>query len=161
MASAWSVLGTGRCLPAPKSSKTVRRLAKVTSAEATTKSVVDEFVRRLSGRGGSPVELFGESVDHYVPGSPTVPWTGRRTTRREVQEFFSQLAAHLEPRNFSVRKSLIDGGDAVILGDFAYTVRANGKPFEGQFALHLSVEDSQIVRYHMYEDSYALAAALT
>lgn len=130
----------------------------VTQSEAT-RSVVDDFVRRAGGEG-SAVELFAERVDHYVPGSPDVPWTGRRSTRAEVEEFFGQLGAHLEPRLFSVRGVLIDGSDAVVLGDFAYTVRSNGKPFEGQFALHLSVEDSRIVRYHMYEDSYALADAL-
>lgn len=104
--------------------------------------------------------MFAESVDHYVPGADTVAWTGRRSTRAEVAEFFRMLGDNLRPRSFEVSQLIVEDSDGVALGRFAYTVRSNGRPFEGQFALHLTVRDGSITRYHMYEDSYALERAV-
>lgn len=125
-----------------------------------TRRTIESFLRRLGG-GEDVSDIFAETVDHYVPGAEAVPWTGRRSTRAEVAEFFGLLREHLEPRSFELSRLIAQGADGVALGRFEYTVRSNGRPFEGQFALHLTVEDGLIVRYHMYEDSYALERAVT
>ncbi|WP_081416828.1 carboxymuconolactone decarboxylase family protein [Arthrobacter castelli] len=143
-------------------------LLPVTAPPATgNPETADSTGRTVQGffdslANGEPVSaMFAESVDHYVPGAQTVPWTGRRSTRAEVSEFFDLLGEHLQPRSFEVSQLFVHGSDAVALGRFAYTVRSNGRPFEGQFALHLTIENGLITRYHMYEDSYALEQAVT
>lgn len=145
-----------------------RDLLPVTAPSATdtaetedaTRRTIHDFFARLAH--GEPVNgMFAEAVDHYVPGAETVPWTGRRSTRAEVNEFFDLLGEHLQPRSFELSQLLVQGTDAVALGQFAYTVRSNGRPFEGQFALHLTVTNGLLTRYHMYEDSHALEQALS
>lgn len=126
----------------------------------TTRQTIESFFRRLSS-GEDVSDIFAESVDHYVPGAEAVPWTGRRSTRAEVAEFFGMLREYLEPRSFDLTQLIVQDYEAVALGRFAYRVRSNGRPFEGQFALHLTVADGLITRYHMYEDSYALERAVT
>ena len=128
--------------------------------EKSTRHTIETFFRRL-GAGEDVSDMFADAVDHYVPGSEAVPWTGRRSTRAEVAEFFAMLRDHLAPRSFELTQLIVEGADGVALGRFAYTVRSNGRPFEGQFALHLTVEEGLVVRYHMYEDSHALDRAVT
>lgn len=137
----------------------VARLAAMEQSEQSRRTI-ETFFRRLTG-GEDVNDMFAEPVDHYVPGAEVVPWTGRRSTRPEVAEFFDMLRTHLEPRDFALSQLIVGGEDAVALGRFAYTVRSTRRPFEGQFALHLTVKDDQITRYHMYEDSYALERAFT
>jgi ketosteroid isomerase-like protein len=38
-------------------------------------------------------------------------------------------------------------------------VRATGRTFTNDFALHITVTDGLITAYHMYEDSHAISAA--
>jgi ketosteroid isomerase-like protein len=71
------------------------------------------------------------------------------------------LRQYLQPRKFELSRPIVQGADGVALGQFEYTVRSNGRPFEGQFALHLTVTDGRFVRYHMYEDSYTLERPVT
>lgn len=136
------------------------RSARDVEVTEQTRRVVEAFFDRLeSGEGIS--DMFAESVDHYVPGAETVPWTGRRSTRAQVTEFFNVLGQYLAPRSLDLSQVVVQGSDGIALGRFEYTVRSNGRPFEGQFALHLTITDGLIVRYHMYEDSYALERAIS
>ena len=41
------------------------------------------------------------------------------------------------------------------------TVLSNGTAYTSPFALHLTVEDGLITRYHIYEDSLTVAHALS
>jgi hypothetical protein len=36
-------------------------------------------------------KLFAETIDWDVPGATTVPWTGRRSKRHEVADYFMTL----------------------------------------------------------------------
>jgi ketosteroid isomerase-like protein len=56
-------------------------------------------------------------------------------------------------------KVLVDGRDAVVLGDIRQTVKVTGRPYHARCALHLTVDGGVITRYHVYEDSLAVAQA--
>ncbi len=56
---------------------------------------------------------------------------------------------------------LVDGADAVVLGEIRQSVRATGVPYTAMCALRLTVEDGLITAYHVYEDSLPVANALT
>ncbi|WP_240323189.1 MULTISPECIES: nuclear transport factor 2 family protein [Amycolatopsis] len=55
---------------------------------------------------------------------------------------------------------LVEGRDAVVLGEIQHTVRATDQPYTARCAVHLTVEDGLITRYHVYEDSLSVAQAL-
>jgi ketosteroid isomerase-like protein len=44
-------------------------------------------------------------------------------------------------------------------GRLRNTVKRNGRTLKTNFALHATVKDQRITRYHLYEDSYAVAQA--
>jgi uncharacterized protein len=133
----------------------------------TTYDTVHELLRRI-GEGDTDriAALFAEQSDWRfnwpAEGHPSVPWIRPRSSRRDVAEHFRMLGEHHVPeRNgTSVARILVDGDDAVVLGDIAQTARATGRAYTSPFALHLTVENGLITRYHIYEDSLTVARAL-
>ncbi|MFJ3786700.1 nuclear transport factor 2 family protein [Streptomyces sp. NPDC090093] len=126
-----------------------------------TLRTVDAFFERF-GAGDLPglLELFADTVDFDVPGSPDVPWTGARSGRGEIAGFFTVLGAALTPpEEFTVTATVVDGVHAVVTGRSRFGVVATGKTFTNPFALHFTVVDGKITGYHMHEDSHAIAAA--
>ncbi|WP_101790472.1 nuclear transport factor 2 family protein [Nonomuraea indica] len=131
-----------------------------------------EIVQRLlglmaAGDHDGAAELFAERIDWQLnwpaEGHPAVPWIRPRTGRADVAGHFRMLEEHHVPEanGTSVTRILVDGDDAVVLGHIVQTVRANGKSYTSPFALHLTVEDGLITRYHIYEDSLTVAEALS
>ncbi|MEV0150763.1 MULTISPECIES: nuclear transport factor 2 family protein [unclassified Nonomuraea] len=133
-----------------------------------TRKIVEELLGRMAkGDHDGAAELFAEEIDWQLDwpeeGHPAVPWIRRRTGRSDVAGHFRMLAEYHVPElnGTSVTRILVDGPDAVVLGHIRQTVRANGRAYTSAFALHLTVEDGLITRYHIYEDSLAVARALT
>ena len=133
-----------------------------------TRDVVEEFLRRLAkGDYDRTAELFAEPIDWQIDwpaeGHPAVPWIRPRSSRADVADHFRSLDAHHVPElnGTSVTQVLVDGAHAVVLGTIVQTVRANGTAYTSPFALHLTIEDRLITRYHIYEDSLTVAEALS
>jgi ketosteroid isomerase-like protein len=131
---------------------------------AATRAVVQEFLAaRLAGDTERMVALFADEVDWLLAENPVVPWIRPRSTAAECAAQAGELAAHTVPEDAraSVDTFLVDGTDAVLMGHLSGTVRSTGKPFEGPFALHLTVESGRVTRHHLYENSLAIAEACT
>ncbi|MER7502248.1 nuclear transport factor 2 family protein [Nonomuraea pusilla] len=133
-----------------------------------TRDVVDELLRRMAkGDHERTAELFAEPIDWQLSwpdeGHPAVPWIRPRSGRDEVADHFRSLEDHhvTELNGTTVTHILVDGAHAVVLGEIAQTVRASGTAYTSPFALHLTVEDGLITRYHIYEDSLTVARALS
>ncbi|GAA2783244.1 hypothetical protein GCM10020219_063400 [Nonomuraea dietziae] len=58
-----------------------------------------------------------------------------------------------------IERILVDGADAVVLGEIRQTARSTGRAYHARFALHLTIEDGLVTRHHVYEDSLAVAQA--
>ncbi len=56
-------------------------------------------------------------------------------------------------------RTLVEGRDAVVLGEIRQTVRATGRAYAARCALHLTVETGLITPYHVYEESLSVAEA--
>ncbi|WP_424217509.1 nuclear transport factor 2 family protein (plasmid) [Streptomyces sp. BI20] len=126
-----------------------------------TRAVVAEFFRSLgAGEIEGALALLAEPLEWFTPGDvELIPWMGARSTRAEVRDFFAQAGANLTAEEFVLAKVVADGADAVALGRFRYRVDATGLAFSSPFAVELRVADGRIVRYHMHEDSHAIALA--
>jgi len=132
-----------------------------------TRAIVEEFLRRTGdGDADRIAELFARRVDWRLDwpeaGHPAVPWIRPRQTRADVADHFRMLATYHVPEQqaASVTGILVDGAQAVVLTRISQTVRATGRPYSIACALHLTVEDGVITRYHVYEDSLTVATAL-
>ncbi|MEU1799659.1 nuclear transport factor 2 family protein [Streptomyces sp. NPDC019937] len=138
------------------------------SAPTTTREVVEELLRRIGG--GDPehiAELYAERGDWKLDwpedehGRTATPWIRHRTTRAEAAAHYRELAEHHVPGAAAteIERILIDGDDAVVLGEIRHTARPTGRAYRARFALHLTVEHGLVTRHHVYEDSLAVARA--
>lgn len=136
---------------------------------ATARDIAARYFERVAAFWASPddpqaladiLDLFARDVDWDIPGDPNaVPWIGPRRDRAAVGVFYRELAAHLTPERFEVRRLLADHEEAVAIGELASRVKATGRRMETPFAIVLTVRDGRIVRYRMLEDSHAVAVA--
>ena len=135
---------------------------------ADTRAVVEEFLRR--SRHGDPehiAQLYAAAVDWRVDWPvdthPLVPWIRPRSTRADVADHFRTFAAHCagDEGRVAVDDVLIDGSEAVLFGTSSQRVVSTGTRFTMAFALRLTVEGGLLTRHHMYEDSLAVAEAIS
>jgi len=130
----------------------------------TSRTVAEKFVERLGRQDPNGIqELFAEVIDWHVPGSDALPWTGRRTRREEVAPYFTTMWPHFahDKSKVVLERIIVDGADVMLLANFTHTVAASGKEFTTPAAVHLVVEDSRIVRMHLYEDTLTVNEAFT
>ncbi|SCK52570.1 nuclear transport factor 2 family protein [Streptomyces sp. WMMB 322] len=133
-----------------------------------TRAHVQELLARIAeGAPGRIAELYAERVDWKLDwpeeehGRSATPWIRHRATRAEVAAHFRDLAAHHVPGGAATRieRILVDGDDAVVLGEIRQTARPTGRAYRARFALHLTFDEGLVVRFHIYEDSLAVAQA--
>lgn len=132
-----------------------------------TRAVVADLMGRIvAGDPERVADLFAEPVDWLLSWPSElpsdVPWIRPRRTRADVADHFRALAEHHVPeRNgTTVERVLVDGPDAVVVGEIVQTVRRTGVEYRSPFALRLTVEGGLITRYHIYEDSLTVARSL-
>jgi len=132
-----------------------------------TRAVVEALLTRIAeGDAARTAELYAEQVewrlawpeDEHGTG---VPWIRHRATRADVEDHYRALAEHHVPEEAGADISavLVDGADAVVIGELRQTLRATGVPYRADFALHLTVSGGLIVRHHIIEDSLAVKRA--
>ncbi|MFC9221855.1 nuclear transport factor 2 family protein [Streptomyces hygroscopicus] len=140
------------------------------AAPMTTRALVEELLRRI-GEGDPEriAELYAERSDWKLDwpeaerGRAATPWIRHRSTRADVADHFRELARHHVPEQAAteVERVLVDGDDAVVLGEIRQTARSTGRAYRARFALHLTLENGLVTRHHVYEDSLAVAQAFT
>ncbi|MFH8984388.1 nuclear transport factor 2 family protein [Streptomyces varsoviensis] len=130
--------------------------------------MVENLLRRI-GEGDPEriAELYAERGDWKLDwpeaehGRAATPWIRHRSSRADAVAHYRELAEHHVPGRAAteIERILVDGDDAVVLGEIRQTARSTGRAYRARFALHLTVEHSLIVRHHVYEDSLAVAQA--
>lgn len=138
------------------------------AAPAATRAVVDELLRRI-GEGDPEriAEMYAVRADWKLDwpaaehGRAATPWIRHRSTRADAAAHYRALAEHHVPGQAAteIERILVDGHDAVVLGEIRQTARSTGRAYRARFALHLTVEDGLVTRHHVYEDSLAVAQA--
>jgi ketosteroid isomerase-like protein len=140
----------------------------MTVATSTTRSVVEKLLLRIGdGDPGRIAELFADRVDWKLSwpedehGRAATPWVRHRRTPADAGDHFREIGEHHVPEQVDTRieRILCDGDDAVVLGEIRQTARSTGRAYRARVAIHLTVEDGLITRYHVYEDSLAVAQA--
>lgn len=137
-------------------------------ATSTTRTVVEELLRRIGvGDPDATAAMYAPVSDWKLNwpdnehGRPATPWIQYRSTRADAAEHYREIARHHIPEHVGtvIERILIDGPDAVVLGEIRQTARSTGRAYRSRFALHLTVENGLIIRHHVYEDSLAVTQA--
>lgn len=151
------------------------------SAPEPTATVVQHLLERIGASNWDGVAALFDTEFEWQLSWPAseldgpIPWIRPRHTAADVRAHFAALAAHHAPdgAGTTVDRVLVDGCDAVVLGTIRNVLRrpavaggtaadqrpATRVPYRADFALHLRVEGGRIRRYHIYEDSLAVANA--
>lgn len=134
----------------------------------TTRSVVEQLLNTIgSGDPDAIAALYAPVSDWKLNwpesehGRRATPWIRHRSTRADAAAHYRTIADHHRPDEVGtvIERILVDGPDAVVLGEIRQTARATGRAYRARFALHLTVENGLITRHHVYEDSLAVAQA--
>ncbi|MFK0112388.1 nuclear transport factor 2 family protein [Streptomyces sp. NPDC091217] len=120
-----------------------------------------------AGDPGPIAELYAEDLDRRLNrpedehDRPATLWITHRTGRADAAAHVRDLAAHHVPGQADTRieRVLVDGAEAVVLGEIRQTAKPTGRPYRARSALHLTVRDGPVVRHHVYEDGLAVARA--
>ena len=106
-------------------------------------------------------DLFADDIDWFVPGSSSLPWTGRRTRGGQAPEFFAVMWPYYVEgeSSASVREIIADGDNIVITGTFSHVIKGNGRSFETPIALHMKVQNGKISYLQLYEDTLLISQA--
>ncbi|WP_344594884.1 nuclear transport factor 2 family protein [Actinomadura vinacea] len=132
--------------------------------------MVEELLRRIGE--GDPEQIAAMYAEHSdwkldwpetEHGRTATPWIRHRSSRADAAAHFGEIAEHHVPEQAGtqVEHILVDGDDAVVLGEIRQTARPTGRAYRARFALHLTVENGLVTRHHVYEDSLAVAQAFT
>lgn len=128
-----------------------------------TQQLVQQFFTHLTNRDlPRLLTLFDQEVDWYIPGNKDlVPWTGRRKSLDEVEQFFQQLWLGTQPLSAKVDHMLTDGNVCVITGEFSTRMLFTGKIVDSLFCIQITFIEGLIVRYRLLEDTFAVSEAMS
>lgn len=130
--------------------------------ERTTEDVVGGYLRRLADHDADAIAgLFADSIDWYVGGNAALPWTGARSHRSQVAEYFRTMWPHFVPgeSTSTLQKLVISGDEAVVFAVFTHKAVSTGTTFQTPVAMHDTVNGGKIVAMHLYEDTWAVSNA--
>jgi len=131
------------------------------SEAQNTKVVQDAYA--AFGRGDIPA-LLGLMADgiHWRPVIGTashVPFSGERTGKPGVAEFFKRVAETEDFQQFEPREFVAQGDTVVAIGHYRATAKATGRTFDSDFVMVFTLRDGKVVAFREFTDSAAVNAA--
>ena len=103
--------------------------------------------------------LLSDNIEWQLPEVENVPFTGKRTGRAAVGEFFALVGANQDVLSFEPREFIAQGEKVVSLGHYEWRVKDTGREFASDFAHVFTIRDGKIVALREYFDSAVVAAA--
>ncbi|MFD3437980.1 nuclear transport factor 2 family protein [Streptomyces sp. NPDC058685] len=129
------------------------------TAESPAQTVQRLFPLLGEGKTDEAAALFADSVSFSIPHPPGIPWVPEVDSAEGMRTFFELLQTHVQPKEFDLLHVISQGDDVVFIGHMVSEVKKTGRDIDTGFALHTTVQDGRITRYHLYEDTYAVAKA--
>ncbi len=131
-------------------------------AEANVEFIRDLFAAFGRGDIGYVIDAHAEDVVSESPVShtSTLPWTGTRTGRQGLVDYFETMAAHVHPEAFRDVVFTASGDRVVVEGSNAGTVLASGKRYDHDWVMVFTIRDGKVVRFRHFYDSGDIEAAM-
>ena len=129
------------------------------TAESPAQTVQRLLPLLAEGRSAEAAALFADSVSFSIPHPPGIPWVPEVDSAEGMRTFFELLQTHVQGKELDLHQIITDGDDVVLVGRMVSEVRKTGRDIDTAFALHTTVQNGRITRYHLYEDTHAVARA--
>ena len=130
--------------------------------EAQNTSVVKDAYAAF-GRGDITT-LLGYMADDVqwqpvIGTAKQVPFSGERTGKVSVAEFFRQVAESEDFEQFEPREFVAQGDKVVAIGHYRAKTRATSKIFDSPFAMVFTFRNGKVAAFREFTDSAAVNAA--
>lgn len=103
------------------------------------------------------LDLLTEDVFWHVDGDPKVFSVGLMSGKIQVGNWMKKFPEEFRPITFNIKHTIIKGNEAMVLGYFRYAVIKTGHFISSDIAIHLTIRNNKIARYHIFEDSLLLS----
>ena len=101
------------------------------------------------------LELYSEDVSWTTPKVDNAVYSGARTGKADVAEFFQLLNESEEFSEFEPTEFIAEGDKVVVLGKFTATIKATGKTFSSEWVHVTTVMDGKITGFQEFFDTAA------
>jgi uncharacterized protein len=131
------------------------------SEAQNTKVVQDAYAAFGRGDITTLLGLMTDDVDwHAVIGTAAhVPFSGPRTGKAAVAEFFKQVAASEDFQQFEPREFVAQGDKVVALGHYRAVTKPTGRTFDSDFVMVFTLRGGKVAAFREFTDSAGINAA--
>ncbi|MGA9767714.1 MAG: nuclear transport factor 2 family protein [Blastocatellia bacterium] len=129
------------------------------SEQQNRKVVQQAYDNFKSGDIESLVGLMSDDIKWQLPEVENIPFTGRRSGRESVIQFFASVGDNQEALQFEPNEFIEQGDKVVALGHYRWRVLATGREYESDFVHVFTVRDGQIIAFNEYLDTAAATLA--
>lgn len=105
------------------------------------------------------LNLLSDDISWTLPEMEGVPFSGPRTGRESVADFFASVGATQESLSFEPRELIAEGDRVIALGSYTWRVKSTGREFTCDFAHAWTIRDGKATDFREYMDTAACIAA--
>lgn len=124
------------------------------------KAIVEQAYNNFkTGNIEALLNLMSDDISWTLPEMEGVPFSGKRTGRAAVAEFFASVGASQEVVSFEPSELIAEGDRVVALGSYDWRVKASGREFGADFAHAWTIRDGKATSFQEYMDTAVAIAA--
>ncbi len=101
------------------------------------------------------LDLCAEDINWTIPVVENAAYSGSRTGKAAVGEFFSLLDAAEDFSDFTPKEFIAEGDKVVVLGQSTATVKETGKTFSTDWVHIFTITDGKIANFLEHFDNAA------
>jgi ketosteroid isomerase-like protein len=123
------------------------------SEQDNIRVVREAYENYAAGNIDGVLSLFAESVEWIQPQVEGISFSGKRSGRGSVADFFARMADAQEPLVFEPREYIAQGDRVVALGHYRWRAKATGREWASDWAHVYTIRDGQVIRFQEYTDT--------
>ncbi|MBD0331433.1 MAG: nuclear transport factor 2 family protein [Chitinophagaceae bacterium] len=105
------------------------------------------------------LQMFDDNINWEIPQISNVNFSGKRSGKYKVQEFFSDLSEQVTFKKFEPQEFVPHNGNVIVFGHYTGNVGATGKDYNSDWVHVFEVQNGKIKSFKEYSDSSAISEA--
>jgi len=126
----------------------------------TNKQIVQQGYERFgAGDVAGLLALFADDIQWTVPAIENAPFSGSRSGKASVAQFFAQLTESEDITEFVPAEFIAEGDKVIVIGKSGATVRSTGRSYSTQWVHIFTIKDGKIAAFLEFFDNAAASRA--
>ncbi|XWN29794.1 MAG: nuclear transport factor 2 family protein [Devosia sp.] len=132
--------------------------------DPTSQASFDTVMAFMTAMGGGDMDAMGalmsDDMIWHNEGDTTLPWIGETRGKAAIFGFLGVFSSNLRTKMWENTDAFASGDTVAVFGRMnAIATKSSQETGVFSFALRAKVHDGQVVLWHWYEDSFAVAQA--